>query len=269
MARHAVLFSVLMLLWAGRSACRASSVPSCGVFCFADSSGTLLLAPPDMSEPASMTTAVCKGGRRVAVEFIGRRQATAADNGRQMAYNFRAQAGTVFRVRGRAVEADETCFLTSDSMIVGAVPESVGPVSDSLFCSVKNRGRLAALRNRAVVRCWALRDVGEEHEVGLVEFARRGPDALASLVVIGPGGAVFEDFPAKAQKGTEDLWRVDDQGEMSPDGFEVLFALRSQKSYILGVSWGGTEGESLLLLVGQRGERFTQCAGGYRYTAPR
>jgi len=263
-----MVLTALVLVSAGQSISRASSPTSCGAFCFADSGGTLLLGPPEMPGPESMTTAVCKGGRRVAVEFIGRQKATAADNGRQMAYNFNAQAGTVFRVRQGRVEPDESCFLTSDSTLVAAVPQTIGPPRESVFCSGNNRRHFGALRNRAVVQCWALSAIGSKHDVGLIEFARQGPDALASLVLIGPEATFFEDFPAHSRGVGEDLWRVDDHGEMSPDGFEILFALRSEKSYILGVSWGSTEGETLLLLVAEGGQRFTQCGSGYRYEAP-
>jgi hypothetical protein len=127
---------------------------------------------------------------------------------------------------------------------------------------------LARLRNRAVVHCWALSDMGADQEVGLVEFARHGPDALASLVLVGPGVAVFEDFPAQSRGDGEDLWRVDDEGQMSADGFEVLFALRTPKTYFLAVSWASTEGASLVLLTWSGGQQFIQCAGGYRYAAP-
>jgi hypothetical protein len=215
-----------------------------------------------------MTTAVCKGGRRVAVEFIGRQQATDADNGRQMAYNFHAQAGTVFRVRQGSVEEDESCFLTSDSILVGATPLALGLRRDSVFCSAKNQGRLRALRNRAVVQCWALCEVGGDYGVGLVEFARQDTNALASLVLVGREVAVFADFPAHYRGVGEDLWSLDDEGKMSPEGFEILFALRSSKTYILGVSWASTEGQELLLLEAQ-GQSFAACASGYRYTMPR
>jgi len=40
------------------------------VFCFADTSGTLLLAPPDMPDPAAYSRVICPGGRQLRVEFV-------------------------------------------------------------------------------------------------------------------------------------------------------------------------------------------------------
>jgi len=241
---------------------------SCGAFCFADSSGTLLLGPPGMPGPAGITTVVCKGGRQLRVEFIGRQQQT-DPSWRQSAYYFYQQAGTLFRVREGRTEPDETCFLASDSLLAGATPQRLGPAKHSVFASAKQRARFAELRKRAVIHSWPLIGIGADGEIGLIEFARQGPEALASLVLVGRGVVVFNDFPAHSRGDREDLWRVDDQGEISPDGFEVLFALKSPDTYVLGISWGSSEGEVLLLLVTRGGQRFTECATGYRYTAPR
>jgi hypothetical protein len=64
------------------------------------------------------------------------------------------------------------------------------------------------------------------------------------------------------------LWRVDDGGVLSPEGFEVVFAARRGQRYCLGVSWGGTEGRSLAVFDSGSGHVFNRVIEDYWYRAP-
>src|SRR5215510_716611 len=98
----------LVCLSAQQEPSSTSSAPSCGTFCFTDTSGRLLLGPPDMPAPSAMTRVLCKAGRQLPVEFVGLQKGTAADNGRQSAHNFHAQAGALFRVLEGKTDPDES-----------------------------------------------------------------------------------------------------------------------------------------------------------------
>jgi hypothetical protein len=241
----------------------------CGAFAFPDSAGGLLLAPADLLQPERMTKVVCPGGRVLRIRYLRQQQANAADNGRQISSNFGNQAGAVFRVLDGRIDEYATCLLVVDSLLAGATIERLGPADSTRGCGAADRRRLGELHGRPVVRCWPLARVGEDEEVVLLEFARRGQDALASLALVGPDLAAFEDYPATYRGEGEDLWRVDDAGQMSPDGFEILFALRTARGHLLGVRWSSTESLSLSLLATRDGPRFEELVQGNHYVAPR
>lgn len=55
---------------------------------------------------------------------------------------------------------------------------------------------------------------------------------------------------------------------MTPDGFQVVFLLQRGRSYVLGQSWVGTEGESLTVAVSNDADRFTNVIRDYWYQVP-
>jgi hypothetical protein len=129
--------------------------------------------------------------------------------------------------------------------------------------------RFATLRQRRVVRCWPLARVGPEQHVALLEFEIRGTDALASVVLVDGARAVFADFHAEYRGAGEDLWRVDDHGVLSAEGFKIVCVLQRGEWYALGTAWSAGEGESLGLWVADGAGRLTRVINDYWYQAPR
>ena len=91
--------------------------------------------------------------------------------------------------------------------------------------------------------------------------------ALASVVVRDGARLLFADFPAKFRGEGEDIWRVDDGGELDPQYIRVVFLLRRGASIVLGIDWAGTEGNDLSVFVSDV-DRFTKAIEDYWYRAP-
>jgi len=104
------------------------------------------------------------------------------------------------------------------------------------------------------------------HSSRLYEFEPQGDSLLAGLVVWDDGE--FESFDYPARRDPYSAWRVDDEGELCPECFTVLFVLRAESGCWVGLSWAGAEGESLQLLCPAGGGQLRQVVSGYRYLAP-
>ena len=110
--------------------------------------------------------------------------------------------------------------------------------------------------------------MGSNREVALLEFERRGTDALASLVVVDGNRTMFADYTAEFRREGEDLWRVDDGGVLSPQGIEIVSMLQRRNWYALATAWAGAEGRLLQLWISDGNERFTKVLNDYWYQAP-
>jgi hypothetical protein len=124
------------------------------------------------------------------------------------------------------------------------------------------------LRDRPVVHCWPIAQMGPGKQVALIEFERRGKEALASLVLVDGNRMMFADFPAEFRGAEQDLWRVDDGGVLSPEGLSVVCGLQRGGWYALGTAWSGAEGKVLSLWIADGSERFTKIMNDYWYQAP-
>ena len=194
-------------------------------------------------------------------------------NGRQSPKVFDRLAGSVFTVlRGTIGQGSQTgevsCFLASDALRSSATWLPAKRPDASRECSSDVRRRLASSRNRPVIRCWPLAALPGNRRVVVAEFVRQGKDALASVVLIDRDRTAFADYPATFEREGQDLWRADDGGVLSPEGFSIVFVLQHGQTYVLGVSWAGSEGQSLALFVSKPGNRFTQVISDYWYQAP-
>jgi hypothetical protein len=236
-----------------------------GGFALPDGRGARLLASPELTRPELVKTALCSGGRRVPFQFE-RRQIERAGTFRHSSRNFDALAGSVFTVAGPPVDADVPCFLAADAMLADSSVLGITAPEGTGGCTVQSR--IATMRHRPVVRCWPIARLARGQQVVLVEFERREKDALASLVLVDGARLVFADFPAEYRGPSEDLWRVDDGGVLSPDGFAIVCVLQRGDGYVLGLAWAGAEGRSLSLWVAERGDRFTHVISDYWYQAP-
>jgi hypothetical protein len=239
-----------------------------GAFAFPDSSGTRLLTVADPSQPAMLRTALCNGGGRFTVQFERRQAEIKGHNGRQTPYNFDKLAGDVFAVPQRKIEESASCFLASDGLLSSATVLPAESPAGSSECGPDVRLGLASSRSRPVVNCYAIARLPADRRLLLVEFARRDKDALASLVLVDHDRMIFADYPAVFRGKGEDLWRVDDGGVLSAEGFRVVFLLQRGTFYALGINWLGSEGGSLAVFVSNGDNRFTRVIADYWYWMP-
>jgi hypothetical protein len=237
-----------------------------GGFGLQDQNGSRLLLIPNLAQPELLKVALCTGGRRFPVQFSRRQIEREGHNGRQTPDNFDSLAGSVFTILTGRVDPDATCFLASEPLLAGSTLLSIAAPDGAGACL--QRGRFATLRDRRVIHCWPVARMAPEKQVALLEFDRRGKDALASLVVVDGTRTMFADYPAEFRGAGQDLWRVDDGGVLSPEGFEVVCALQRGAWYALGIAWPGAEGQSLSLWISDGSERFTRVISDYWYQAP-
>ena len=268
--RSAVCLGCLLLL--GSVDARAQDLPAWtpqhGVFAFPDPSGRRLLATAGLEQPERLKVALCSSGERLAVQFAQNQKASDPAASGQIPANFDRTAGFVFTVAGDgAVKPDATCFLPYEALSESQVLALQTPGSAN-GCLSSQRLEYSRARRRVVSHCWTIARVGADRAIALLEFERRGKDALAALVVVDPQHAVFADYPAEFQNEGADLWRVDDGGKLSSEGFQIVCVLFTKAGYALGVVWHGAEGRSLQLWTEAEGGRFVKVINDYWYHSP-
>jgi hypothetical protein len=240
-----------------------------GGFAFPDQAGTRLMllgevARPFPGEPpfaemlpaaSTIRTALCASGTSHPITFERRQLADGKGNGRQHSHQFEHLDGLVFKVTDNArLPEHEACFLASDAFaksltvvpVVSLTRRSWPPETPA--CNPSLTKEIASRRKRAAARCWAIAESPAQAgiQVALVEFARQGKDALASLVVVDGRTTVFADHQGDASR-TDSVWRVDDGGVLNPAQFRVVFLARRGVAWVVAVSWQAPEGESLML----------------------
>jgi hypothetical protein len=238
-----------------------------GGFGLPDQRGSRLLVMPNLARPELLKAALCSGGRRVPVQFERRQVEGANSDGRQTSRSFDKLAGSVFTVLGNRIDPDAPCFLASEALLAGTSVLSIAAPEGSGACL--QHGRFASLRDRPVVHCWPLARLTADKQVALVEFERRGKDALASLVFVDGTRTMFADSHAEYRGAGADLWRVDDGGVLSPQGLKIVCALQHGDWYALGTAWASAEGRLLSLWVSEGSEQFTKVINDSWYQAPR
>lgn len=238
-----------------------------GTFALTDAAGAKLIALDSARVPTQIRSAVCVGARVLPVSY-DRHQAGQPDSahGRATAATFGYLTGHVYRVTTGSAPTDATCYLSSDSVLIAAVVPAGSAAPGG--CDATLASSLAAARGRSVLKCWPLAAIGPHVTVAAVQFANRDTSALASIVVVDHGQFLFEDFPATYRGPDNDVWRVDDGGKFSPEGFQVLFFARVRGIDIMGLTWAGSEGENAYLLVADSASAFRTVAHTYRYWVP-
>ena len=237
-----------------------------GGFALPDQRGRRLIVISKLAQPERLKAALCSG-RRASVQFERRQAAGANSDGRQTSQRFDALPGSVFTVlENNPVEPDTPCFLSSDALVTGSEVLSIAAPEGSEAC--RQPGRFAKLRDRPVINCWPLARLGRAAHVALLEFERRGKDALASVVVVDGSRTMFADVPAEFRGTGEDLWRVDDGGVLSPQDITIVCALQRNGWFALGTAWAGAEGRLLSLWIADGSDRFTKVINDYWYQAP-
>lgn len=237
-------------------------------FAFPNSEGTRLLATADIGNPEALRTALCSAGRRVTVEFDGRQLEGRNSSGRQAAHNFTNTAGSVFRITSEPIDPQVTCFLVTASFLSGTIDVSLKQAAADARCSRDWYPAFEAEKLRPIVGCWLVAQSTPGVAIALLEFARRLQLALASLVVIDRDRRIYVDYAAEFTGPGADLWRVDDGGELHPEGFDIVFLLKRGTSYLLAVSWTAAEGVSLGLWEADSGAQFTEIVTDGWYRSP-
>jgi hypothetical protein len=239
-----------------------------GAFALPDQTGTRLIATAGIPHAEGVHKALCGDGRSVVVQYDHRQIERKDNNGRQVPANFDKLGGDVFRVAGATVSVEATCFLTGSGWIDGATVVSMRAENKQSGCGNGVETRFAEVKSRAVIRCFPLKVLEDGTRIVLAEFARTGTHALASVAVIAAGRLLFGDYPAEVRAGGADLWRVDDGGKLSPEGFDIVFVAQREGRLALAVSWAGTEGRALTLFVSDTGNELKRVLGDYWYQMP-
>ena len=242
--------------------------PQHGAFAFPDPNGRRLLATAELEQPERLKVALCSSGERFAVQFAYKQAASDPAVSRQIPANFDRTSGFVFTVAGgNALKPDATCFLAYEALS-GSQAFAIQTPDSANGCLSSQRLQYSRARSRAVVHCWTIARVGADRAIALLEFERRGKDALASLVIVDPQHSVFADYPAEIRSDGADLWRVDDGGKLSSEGFQIVCVLLTKAGYALGVVWHGSEGRSLQLWTETEGSHFVAVISDYWYHSP-
>lgn len=137
-------------------------------------------------KPEQLKVALCSGGERLTVQFAHKQAASDP-----------AASSFVFAVAGGGVvKPDATCFpayegLSRSRMLAVQAPDSANG------CLAAQRLQYIRARRRAVMHCWTIARIRADRAIALLEFERRGKDALAALVLVDPQHAVFADYPAE------------------------------------------------------------------------
>jgi hypothetical protein len=239
-----------------------------GAFAFPDGTGSRLLSTDDISKPEALRTALCSGERRVTIQFDRRQTESTNSTHRQAPANFANTAGVIFHIVGEKVDPDATCFLAVDSLVAGTTSVPLKRAPEESRCSRDLYPHFESAKSRPVVGCWPIADSPSGTRVVLIEFARRLRYALASLAVVEDGKRTYVDYPADFTGPGADLWRVDDGGEIHPDGFEIVFLLKRGSSYLMAVSWSAAEGHSLSLLRADDTSEFKEIVADSWYRSP-
>ena len=238
-----------------------------GTFAFPNPAGTELLVHHALPHPERLHTALCDGGRKVPVRFVRRQTTRRPDGARDWPDDFSRLEGTVFRVLTQHLDPASTCFIAEDNLLAGAELLRVSASTKPTNCTADQKARIASLRPRGITSCWTIAVTPPQGFIAAVEYERAGRDALASVIALTTprrGGMLTVDFHAEFKADGDDLWRVEDGGHLSPDGFSVPFLLRKANALVVPLAWGAAEGVSLHLYIADS----TEVISDYWYRAP-
>lgn len=236
-------------------------------FAFPNEQGTQLLATGEIANPEVLSAALCTGQQRLSVRFERRQTEGRNTTSRQTPQNFAQTAGAVFQIAGGKVSPEATCMLADESFLSGATLVPLRRPPQNARCSKATYPQLQADKGRPVVGCWPIAGSGGI-QIAVIEFSRHLTQALASLVVIDGGRRIYVDYPATFKGPGDDLWRVEDGGNIHAEGFEAIFLLKRGKTYVLAIDWSAAEGNALSLHTSESGGQFKEIASDTWYRSP-
>ena len=239
-----------------------------GALGFADASGSRLLvdSPSEGKVPSQgYNLAVGYHGQRLAVRYMSVQERNDADNGRQTARNFDYLPGSLYEIVEGKATPNETYFLTMAQDMPEAAQLGMTSIREEQTPAALVR-RLENTRKRQIQHIWPLEQIDSQGKLYLVQFEPKGHELLASLVLDSKEGLIMQDYPAQLEGYS--AWRVDDGGEVMPEMFSFLWAVRTSEGFMLGVQWMGAEGESVTFLSREQNQ-FTELDVTYgRYMSP-
>jgi hypothetical protein len=263
-------FLLAMLLWFGTPAQEPPQAnQNVGAFALPDPKGERLIVMSELAQPESFTTALC-AGQSLPIRFVRRQKARDDSTGRQTSESFDELSGDIFEVVRLPVAPDEPCFVAADSWVAEGVvsdPSHGGPGTPRL-AGCGDRGRFERVRGRHVVQCRVLHGSDAGLEVMVLEFARMGKNALASVALVDGARILFGDYSAEFKGEGQDLWRADDGGKLQTEDFSVVGVVKRANGYAVAISWRGAEGDALSLWVSDTGDRFEEVIRDSWYQAP-
>ena len=239
-----------------------------GSFALPDPTGARLIAVGGIPDAENVHQAFCGGSASLPVRFDHKQAGRKENNGRQTPSRFNDLPGDVFHMVAGSAGATASCFLAGSRWTPDATLLRIDSREHGANCGATVQEHLAAVKGRAVVRCFLLGRFEDDGQVLLAEFARIGNDALASVVVRSGDRLMFGDYTAEFRGEGQDLWRVDDGGKLSAEGFDLIFLASQRGQYDLGVSWAATEGRALTLFVSGDGSRLDRVLQDYWYQMP-
>ncbi|MCP1356519.1 hypothetical protein [Aneurinibacillus migulanus] len=235
-------------------------------FAYTDKTGKHLLAfdLKSSDRPKRFSKVICSPGKVRNVKYVKYQREGKKSNQRNVASNITQDEGAWFNIVNGNFKENESCLLVEKDAFQGHTFVSYKPVEKGKFFE-KTLEKIEEFKKRKVVKQGLIAEISPGVQIGLVEFERRGKNALASIVMTTPNALVFEDFPATYDEVS--TWRVDDQGEINPGMFHVLFVTKSKTGYTIGLEWMGFEGNNLSVLQ-QNGNAFYNIKESGRYMAP-
>jgi hypothetical protein len=245
----------------------AKKAPPDMSFAYANGAGNALLAVGDLDAMAAarLDSAICADGRIITVKFARMQAEAQRSTGRNNAGNFNASAGPRFAVAGG--KASPVCLLAKRDFLEG---KRIVPIRRYTLTGAKRpcdssiRDRIPALEQRPLAECTLVAAIGTDTQLVAALYAPRGDNLLAALVVLTRTGIFIKPLPAP-----EGNWRVDDEGDLHPEGIGPIFALATADGAIeIALDWPGAEGDDLSLYRTSPQGVLEEVLGGYLYTAP-
>jgi hypothetical protein len=188
--------------------------------------------------------------------------------GRQTPQNFAQTEGAVFQIAGGKVSPEATCMLAEESFLSGATLVPLRRPPQNARCSIAAYPQFQTDKGRPVVGCWPIAESEEGIQISVIEFSRHLTLALAILVVIDGGSRIYVDYPATFKGPGDDLWRVDDGGNIHAEGFDAVFLLKRGETYVLAIDWSAAEGNALSLHTAESGGQFKEIVSDSWYRSP-
>ncbi|MHC9538113.1 MAG: hypothetical protein AB9903_01190 [Vulcanimicrobiota bacterium] len=245
-------------------------------FGFPDESGKRLIISrrqADLKYTEKFTKALGPNGRLYSVSFSACQKMSDKSTGRDTSRNFHNLRGNVFSVKNSAIKTRtgankyyDTCLTGTEEFfstrkVLMPTPLRKGPMDVKIIKKIEKE------RDRKISATWGLVRFDSGEKIYLVLFERQGDDALASLAVLTPQKAVYNDYPAKYSRDSLSVWRVSDNGEMNPDAFVIPYGFRTKSGIEFIVSWYSEEYEDISLMH-ENGDRLEYLQKGGRYIMP-
>lgn len=211
----------------------------------------------------NINSATHKDGHAYNIEYAGKQQKNDNDSGRVISENFDNMEGYVYRVTGNdLLTANKSYFLYNSH----AIEETgiLSPVNNGVEeLDEETLQRAEDIKGRQIQKGWLISEYNDGTKLSVIVFQPDGQDMLMSIVLDFGGNLILNDYPA-TMKGYS-AWRVDDGGEINPELFSSIVAIKTSEGLCAAVGWAGAEGEKILFLAEDAGSLIELPLDIYRY----